>query len=69
MERAEELLHDPQLDLEAIAEQVGFANAANLSRAMKAHFGLTPRQIRKRAADPSSPGSSRPEGLQGMSME
>ena len=48
MERAEELLHDPQLDLEAIAEQVGFANAANLSRAMKAHFGLSPREIRKR---------------------
>ena len=48
MQRAEELLHDPLCNLEDIAEQVGFANAANLSRAMKAHFGLTPREIRKR---------------------
>ncbi|MBT7065671.1 MAG: AraC family transcriptional regulator [Verrucomicrobia bacterium] len=46
--RGDELLHDPLLDLEAIAEQVGFANAVNLSRAMKAHFGLTPRELRKR---------------------
>jgi AraC family transcriptional regulator len=48
MQRAEELLHDPRYTLDAIAEQVGFANAANLSRAMKAHFGLTPRELRKR---------------------
>jgi AraC family transcriptional regulator len=48
MQGAEELLHDPRYTLDAIAEQVGFVNAANLSRAMKAHFGLTPRELRKR---------------------
>ncbi len=47
MERAEELLHDPLCNLEAIAAQVGFSSVSALSRATKTHFGKSPRQIRK----------------------
>ena len=48
MKRAEDMLHDPRGTLEGISNAVGFSNAANLSRAMKAHFGVTPRVLRTR---------------------
>lgn len=46
MEMAEELLHSQQLELEEIAARVGFSSASALSRAMKAHFGVPPRDMR-----------------------
>ncbi len=46
MEKAHELLQDPKLTLEIISEQVGLSSASALSRAIKAHFGFTPRQLR-----------------------
>lgn len=47
MERAEALLQDPRLTLEVISEGVGFSSASALSRAIKAHFGITPSQLRR----------------------
>lgn len=53
MEKARELLRDHNLTLETIAERVGLSCTSALSRAIKAHFGITPRELRRQqqAAD------------------
>ena len=48
MQRVLEHLHDPTLTLDTIAVRVGFSSASALSRAVKGHFGQSPRQVRKR---------------------
>jgi AraC-like DNA-binding protein len=48
METAEKLLHDPTLTLEAISGRVGLSSASALSRAIKGHFGFSPRALRQR---------------------
>lgn len=45
---AEELLEDPELTLEAISERIGFASAATLSRAIKRHYKVGARELRRR---------------------
>lgn len=47
MERAEEMLKGTDLTLDAIAGHVGLSNGSALSRAVKAHFGITPRNLRR----------------------
>jgi AraC family transcriptional regulator len=48
MQHVEALLQDKSIRLAAIAAQVGFSSVSALSRATKTHFGLSPREIRKR---------------------
>lgn len=47
MARVEKLLHNPNLTLEEIAEQVGLSGAPVLVRAVKQHFGVSPSQLRQ----------------------
>ncbi|MDT8391751.1 MAG: AraC family transcriptional regulator [Lentisphaeria bacterium] len=47
MQRAEDLLKGTDLSLDAIAARVGLSNGSALSRAVKAHFGITPRNLRR----------------------
>ena len=47
MERAEDVLKGTNLTLDAIATQVGLSNSSALSRAVKAYFGITPRDLRR----------------------
>jgi len=47
MERAEELLKETNLTLDTIAPRVGLSNGSALSRAVKAHFGITARNLRR----------------------
>ncbi len=47
MKMAEDLLKGTDLTLDAMAPQLGFSNGSALSRAVKAHFGITPRDLRR----------------------
>lgn len=47
MQRAEDLLKGTDLSLDAIADRVGLSNGSALSRSVKAHFGITPRNLRR----------------------
>jgi len=48
MQRARELLLERELTLDDIAQQLGFSCASALSRAVKHHFGHSPRRLRRR---------------------
>lgn len=48
LERAKLLMRDPRLTLKQIAQAVGFANQAQLSRAFRQHVGEAPRVYRRR---------------------
>ncbi|TDP81236.1 AraC-like DNA-binding protein [Aquabacterium commune] len=48
IERAEQLLRDGELSVQAIAQQAGFADASSFSRAFKRATGQTPAEQRKR---------------------
>lgn len=47
--RVKRLLVDTDLSLRAIANQVGYSDASNLSKAFRSRFGTTPKQFRERA--------------------
>lgn len=47
MQRAEDLLKSSTLTMEAIAGQLGFSNASALSRAVRIHFGITAKDLRR----------------------
>lgn len=47
MRRVEELLMDRDLTIEAISESVGISSASALNRAVRSHFGLTPKALRE----------------------
>ncbi len=51
MRRVTELLQDQAMTTEEIASQVGFSSASALSRAVKTHFGESPRQLRSHLDD------------------
>jgi len=46
LQRARELLQDKTLSIQEVAEQVGFASQAQLSRMFKSRFGQSPREYR-----------------------
>jgi transcriptional regulator GlxA family with amidase domain len=48
LERAQTLLRETTLPVTAVAMQVGFSDAAGLSRAFRGAFGLSPLQYRRR---------------------
>ena len=60
MQRVEALLQDKSIRLAALAAQVGFSSVSALSRATKTHFGLSPRELRKRERIPVAPGRPDP---------
>lgn len=47
MTYAENLLHDPLLSIQEIADMTGYDNAFNFSRAFKNYFGISPSHYRK----------------------
>jgi len=47
MEMAEDLLRKTDLILDVLASQLGFSSASAFGRAVKAHFGMTPRALRR----------------------
>lgn len=48
LQSARRLLAKTDLPLKAIAEQVGYSDAASLSHAFRSHFGIAPGQVRER---------------------
>ncbi|KAA6186702.1 response regulator [Thiohalocapsa marina] len=57
LERGRSLLRDTDLQVQLIAEQVGYRNAGDFTRAFRRHFGVTPRQYRQGRidAEPNDP--------------
>ncbi len=49
LERGRGLLHDTDLQVQLIADRVGYRNAGDFTRAFRRHFGVTPRQYRQEA--------------------
>jgi transcriptional regulator GlxA family with amidase domain len=49
LERGRGLLHDTDLQVQLIADRVGYRNAGDFTRAFRRHFGVTPRQYRQDA--------------------
>jgi len=49
LERGRGLLHDTDLQVQLIADKVGYRNAGDFTRAFRRHFGVTPRQYRQDA--------------------
>jgi DNA-binding response OmpR family regulator len=47
LERGRGLLRDTDLQVQLIADRVGYRNAGDFTRAFRRHFGVTPRQYRK----------------------
>jgi DNA-binding response OmpR family regulator len=47
LERGRGLLHDTDLQVQLIADRVGYRNAGDFTRAFRRHFGVTPRQYRQ----------------------
>lgn len=47
LERGRGLLHDTDLQVQLIADRVGYRNAGDFTRAFRRHFGVTPRQYRR----------------------
>ncbi len=63
------LMRDPHLDLQTVAERLGYSTLTNFSRACKGWHGMTPAQLRaslrgelKAASVASRPDSARPPG-------
>jgi transcriptional regulator GlxA family with amidase domain len=54
LELAQNLLHDPKLSLELIAERCGFEDARHLRRLWQERFGISPSQVRKGAKHETS---------------
>jgi DNA-binding response OmpR family regulator len=46
LERGRGLLHDTDLQVQLIADRVGYRHAGDFTRAFRRHFGITPRQYR-----------------------
>ena len=46
LERGLGLLQDTDLQVQRIADRVGYRNAGDFTRAFRRHFGVTPRQYR-----------------------
>ena len=51
LERGRGLLHDTDLQVQLIADRVGYRNAGDFTRAFRRHFGVTPRQYRRGRLD------------------
>ncbi|WPL16991.1 Stalked cell differentiation-controlling protein [Thiorhodovibrio winogradskyi] len=49
LERGRGLLNDTDLQVQLIADRVGYRNAGDFTRAFRRHFGVTPRQYRQDA--------------------
>ncbi|MCG6941364.1 MAG: response regulator [Thiohalocapsa sp.] len=47
LERGRGLLHDTDLQVQLIADRVGYRNAGDFTRAFRRYFGVTPRQYRQ----------------------
>ncbi|NCA68917.1 MAG: response regulator [Sphingobacteriia bacterium] len=47
LERGRSLLRETDLQVQLIAERVGYRNAGDFTRAFRRHFGMTPRQYRQ----------------------
>jgi DNA-binding response OmpR family regulator len=47
LERGRGLLQDTDLQVQLIADRVGYRNAGDFTRAFRRHFGVTPRQYRQ----------------------
>jgi DNA-binding response OmpR family regulator len=47
LERGRSLLHDTDLQVQLIADRVGYRNAGDFTRAFRRHFGVTPRDYRR----------------------
>lgn len=47
--RAEELLHDPSLQIQEVAARVGYENVQSFTRLFKRHHGMTPVEYRRAA--------------------
>jgi DNA-binding response OmpR family regulator len=54
LERGRGLLHDTDLQVQLIADRVGYRNAGDFTRAFRRHFGVTPRQYRRGHLRPAS---------------
>ncbi len=48
MEKAKMLMKDPTIKIYEIANQTGYDNAQNFSRAFKSHYGYSPKEYRTR---------------------
>ena len=60
IDRALELLSQTMWSVTEIAHATGFADGAHLAKTLKKSEGLTPREIRNRAADKHQPGPAKP---------
>jgi DNA-binding response OmpR family regulator len=49
LERGRSLLHDTDLQVQLIADHVGYRNAGDFTRAFRRYYGMTPRQYRQEA--------------------
>ncbi len=58
LQRARELLANTSMNLGQIADALGYADAANFTRAFKRWTGQSPSQFRNQALSPSSPAST-----------
>ena len=56
MQRAAQLLQQPALSIDEVADRVGFASRSHFSRAFKKPSGVSPAEFRH-AADQASPAS------------
>ena len=54
LERGRALLRDTDLQVQLIADRVGYRNAGDFTRAFRRHFGVTPRQYRRGRLESSS---------------
>lgn len=52
LERGRSLLGDTDLQVQLIADRVGYRNAGDFTRAFRRHFGVTPRQYRQGRLQP-----------------
>jgi DNA-binding response OmpR family regulator len=52
LERGRSLLHETDLQVQLIADRVGYRNAGDFTRAFRRHFGVTPRQYRQGRLEP-----------------
>ena len=49
LERGRSLLHDTDLQVQLIADHIGYRNAGDFTRAFRRYYGMTPRQYRREA--------------------
>lgn len=58
LERARALLADPALSVAQVAQQLGYRDAANFSRAFRRQAGMPPTAFRRHRADATQPGAA-----------